>query len=271
MIVPATTILPLTPYLGTSNYTITRQYRTDFESESEFVSVPGIDLRTTAKASQALASPGVVGAKHHRGWLTSGTADSENHRGYPAIQLYKYGSLSTFSPIIVTRWRAWTNILPVNQADKDWISLATFTSYADDLWARVISVNVDYNGFVHLMHIPSQGARVPDFEPHLVTFPPKQWTMMTVMIDYRGGSNSEAKVWQGDELVSTAHFNPRLNPALDIPSTVETGGMVYTGGLSQTHFGLYCAMLLTTANTTDGSGVPEIKNDDLTIYEVSIP
>jgi hypothetical protein len=94
----------------------------------------------------------------HFAWLTgaSGTepVDGPNHRGYPTIQLQKRAAGACATPCLIQFW-ARVDGFALEQGE--WLSLATFTPDPSDRWARVVTVNVGWEGWLHLFHVPEQG------------------------------------------------------------------------------------------------------------------
>ena len=130
----------------------------------------------------------------------------------------------------------------------DWFSFITLTPDASDQWARTVGINLVYDHYVHLMHVPQQGKSIYIYQATSANdtsgerlFKNKQWNRLDVLIDF-SATNGYAKVWLNKQLVSHA--------------AVEGGH----GKLEQAHFGLYASAAL-------DSGI--IYNDKLRIVEVS--
>lgn len=182
----------------------------------------------------------------HKAWIIGANPEStpvqnNNHRGYPTIQFQKTKEGVFHTPCYITFW-VWTDIeLTSHRPENQWLSFATFTTDSTDNWSRTILVNVSYDGFVHLMHVPLQGQKDWSFQTTTIKFPQKQWVKIKIYLDTRPATGY-AKVWQDDVLVSYAR--------------IADGN----GILAQAHFGLYAA-----PSIAKGS----IYNDDLVIREVN--
>jgi hypothetical protein len=129
----------------------------------------------------------------------------------------------------------------LSREENDWFSFATFTSDESDSWGRTVLVNLSYDGFVHLMHVPFQGEQKYLFQTDSLKFHQKAWVKLEIYLDF--GKDGYAKVWQNGVLVSSANVRGMENK------------------LSQSHFGLYCSPQIS-------QGV--VLNDDLKIEMVGI-
>jgi hypothetical protein len=173
----------------------------------------------------------------------------------------------------------WFDVDLEKEEHKNWLSLATFTSYADSNWVRSYLVNVDSDYRIHLMHVPQQGQSLHNiYRDQSIQIPKKQWVNLSIFIDYtednRFGSPFVG-VWQNEELVAASTFNDRIDPysipAEQYPRCLQGWnqqnltdaehrcGLNYTGGLAQLHLGLYAPPLL-----SEGT----IYNDKLRIFEI---
>jgi hypothetical protein len=185
------------------------------------------------------------GAFSHKAWITGANPEStptqnNNHRGYPTIQFQKTKGGVFHTPCYIIFW-VWTDIeLTSHSPENQWLSFATLTTDSTNNWSRTILVNLSFDGFVHLMHVPLQGQKDWSFQTTSIQFPKRQWVKIKIYLDTRPESGY-AKVWQNDTLVSSARI---------------TDG---NGILAQAHFGLYAAPSV-------ARGV--IYNDDLEIKEV---
>ncbi len=222
------------------------------------------------------------GTYAHRAWMYGVNevvpGENTNHRGYPTVQLSRNDGV-LLGRVLVEFW-VWLDVELNSSPNEDWFSFATFTAYDDDHWLRTYLVNLDPEGFVHLMHVPSQSVRVHDiFQTEDVRFPQREWVKLTVYADHTSDNVYESpfiRVWQDDVLVSSARFSPRLSEfermvGLDrdcvreaegegIAGVEASCGLRYAGdGLAQAHFGMYAPPLLTTGT---------VYNDDLSIYRV---
>ncbi|NCA66567.1 MAG: polysaccharide lyase [Clostridia bacterium] len=181
----------------------------------------------------------------HKAWITGAYDEStiftnNNHRAYPTIQLHKDTDGAFVAPCLITLYLWADMVLKPHSPENQWLSFATFTGDASDNWLPVVCVNLSYDGYVHLMHVPTQGKSEYIYQNAELTFPMREWVQLQIYFDNR--VNGYIKVWQNGVLVSHA--------------ALDNGN----GLLSQAHFGLYAAPSV-------DNGV--IYNDDLTISEVS--
>ncbi len=178
------------------------------------------------------------GARAHKAWIRGSNGfwrfdqDGPNHRGYPTFQFHRSGG-GFRGPTLITLW-VW---LDVALKRGEWFSFATLSADASDRWKRVVCVNLDDHGFVHLMHVPRHGEGQRTFQTTSTRFPLRQWVKLSMFIDFDSRAG-RAIVCQDGALVSAAH--------------VEGG----RGVLEQAHFGMYAAPGV-------DSGV--VYNDDLEI------
>jgi len=276
----------VTAFIGGSP-TIGNQYFTSFESNSEFVNdyrVPNNYLNTSNHYLSNTMQ--VTGQSSHMAYMYGTnqvvTGVNTNHRGYPAFEFSKT-SIGVLHQSVLIEFYVWTNInIPqINNANIDWISLATFTSYDDIYWPRVYLINMDSTNQLYLMHMPEQEQAVHDiYQAQNHPMPLQTWVKLSTYIDYTTNNQYGSPfmaLWQDGVLVSAATFNPRIDvqtyrnlpnapscltslPAGATPAQAEAScGCNYVGGLAQAHFGLYAAALLSTG---------KIFNDDLTISEI---
>lgn len=273
-------VLPVLPersaFLGGRSFASSFEALSDFEgfflTPNPYRNTSFHELSSAQRRSGALA---------HHAWMDGANnpalAQNMNHRGYPAIQLHQRGA--SFGGVLRLELAVYLDVPLSACADKDWFSFATLTSYSDDQWQQVQLVNVDSQGIVHLMHVPSLGQSVQDiYQTSTVTLPWRQWVVLTMLVDYTTANAYQSPylaVWQDGVLVSAARFNPRVDPSSVPKSTwppclakwdgarIEDAealcGLTYAGpGLAQAHFGLYAPPLLTSG---------EVFNDDLEILE----
>jgi hypothetical protein len=183
-----------------------------------------------------------TGSRAHVGWLTgavgSEPVDGPNHRGYPTIQLSKRPVGTCTTPCLIEFW-ARLDAIALNRGE--WFSLATLSGDPSDRWARVITVNVGWEGWLHLFHVPEQGVGDRQFQRTDLLFPQGRWVRITTWLDLdpEGGA---AAVWQDGVLVSAARV---------------VGG---DGSLDQMHFGLYAPASLTSAT---------VINDDIAVIRAT--
>ena len=218
-----------------------RTYSTSFESIDDFKGfyiVPQTNKPTAShdQSTQRFRS----GRYSHKGWVTGANPPStrfinNNHRGYPTIQLYRLPGGAFRTPAKIEFW-VW---LDMDLKPGEWFSFATLDHTKRDIWDPVL-VNLSDDGFVHLMHVPTNKKSKYDFQTTSTKFPFKEWVKLTIEIHF-DKKNGYAKVWQNDRLVSSAQ--------------VRTGNGFFT----QAHFGLYAP-----PSVTSGA----IYNDDLKITEL---
>lgn len=223
-----------------------KEFNTSFESVGDFTGfylTPQGYLGTTFhELSDSLVHSGTFS---HKAWIDGANLPSintnNNHRGYPTIQLQNTSGGAFKTPCYVTIW-VWLDIElqedTIGGID-DWFSFATFTNDESDNWNESVLVNLSHDGFVHLMHVPTQGQQNHIFQTTTITFPKKEWVELKIYLDFT--NEGYVKVWQNGELVSHAFVDKN------------------TEQLSQAHFGMYCPPQMLT-------GV--IYNDDLIIREV---
>jgi len=223
-----------------------RTFTTSFESVEDFsgfyITPQGYLETSFHELSDSIVHTGTYS---HKAWITginpqSTTFTNNNHRGYPTIQFQKTDDGPFITPCYVTFW-VWLDMelnASTNDDEDDWFSLATFTDDESDNWSRTVLVNLNYDGFVHLQHVPKQGMQEHIFQTDKIKFPQREWVEIKVYLDFDEGY---AKVWQNGELVSYAEVKNINNK------------------LAQAHFGLYCPPQMS-------SGI--VFNDDLTIKMV---
>lgn len=223
-----------------------KEFITSFETINDFsgfyLTPQGYKGTTFHELSDSIVHSGTYA---HKAWIDGANPPSlitnNNHRGYPAIQLQNTDRGVFKTPCYVTIW-VWLDMELKKQTtggNDDWFSFATFTDDESDNWKEAVLVNLSYDGFVHLTHVPRQGQQVYLFQTTAVTFPQKEWVELKMYLDFT--EDGYVKVWQNGVLVSHARVEKTKNQ------------------LSQVHFGMYSPPQMTT-------GV--IFNDDLTIKEV---
>ena len=104
-----------------------------------------------------------------------------------------------------------------------------------------MTVNVGWEGWLHLFHVPDQGIGDRELQRTDVPFPQGRWVRITTWLDFSPDHGSAA-VWQDGVLVSAARVR---------------GG---DGSLDQMHFGLYAPPSLTHGM---------VANDDIAVYRVT--
>lgn len=122
----------------------------------------------------------------------------------------------------------------------EWVSLATLSPDGSDRWSRVITVNVGWEGWLHLFHVPEHGLGERAFQRTDRPFPRGSWVRISVWLDL-SSAHGAAAVWQNGVLMSAARVR---------------GG---DDSLDQMHFGLYAPPSLTQGT---------VRNDDIAVYRV---
>ena len=102
----------------------------------------------------------------------------------------------------------------------------------------MVTVNVGWENWLHLFHVPDQGLGARTFQRTDRPFPRGRWVRITIWLDLdaQGGA---AAVWQDGKLMSAAPVR---------------GG---DGSLDQLHFGLYAHPALTSGS---------VRNDDIAVF-----
>jgi hypothetical protein len=181
------------------------------------------------------------GRRAHVAWLTgalgSEPVDGPNHRGYPTIQLQKTPSGACSTPCLV---QLWARINKWDLQRGEWLSLATFSADPSNRWSRVITVNVGWEGWLHLFHVPDHGIAQRKLQRTDVPFPSGRWVRITVWLNL-DAKHGAAAVWQDGRLMSAARVR---------------GG---DDTLDQMHFGLYAPPSVT-------HGV--VRTDDVAVFRV---
>jgi hypothetical protein len=214
-------------------------FRTGFERESDlagFYATPQSPLtRHEVRSGNAHR-----GRRAHVGWLTGAVGnepvDGPNHRGYPTIQLQKRPRGACRTPCVI---RFWARLEAFALGPSEWVSLATASPDPSDRWSRVVTVNVGWEGWLHLFHVPDQGLGERVYQRTDRPFPFGRWVRVTIWLDL-ARSGGAAAVWQDGELMSAAR--------------VRSGD----GTLDQLHFGLYAPPSL-------AQGV--VWNDDIAVFQ----
>ena len=142
-------------------------------------------------------------------WLTgaSGTepVDGPNHRGYPTIQLQKRAPGACRTPCLI---QFWARVDGFGLDPGEWLSLATLTPDPSDRWSRVVTVNVGWEGWLHLFHVPDQGLGERAFQRTNKPFPRGRWVRITTWLDL-DPKHGAAAVWQDGVLMSAARVRRR--------------------------------------------------------------
>ncbi|MBN2736289.1 MAG: hypothetical protein JXR70_04865 [Spirochaetales bacterium] len=223
-----------------------RSFTTSFESEADFSGFYIVPQNYMNSSNHELTNSLVhSGTYSHHAWIYAANPPSDvftnnNHRGYPTVQFNKTAQGPLITPCLITLWVYLTMNLQPRSGEDDWFSFATFTDDSSDSWNRTVLVNLNYQGHVHLMHVPFQGQQTHLFQTSSITFPMNQWVKLTIYLDLNP-DRGYAKVWQDGQLVSHA----------------EVRGAYWQ--LAQAHFGLYAPPQMTSG---------EVYNDDLVIVEV---
>ena len=216
-------------------------FRTGFEQDADlagFYSTPQSPL-TRHEVQRGDAHRG---ERAHFAWLTGATGsepvDGPNHRGYPTIQLQKRAAGACRTPCLI---QFWAKVDGFAMSQGQWLSLATFTPDPSDRWARVVTVNVGSEGWLHLFHVPDQGLGERVYQNTNRPFPRGRWVRVTTWLDL-DPQRGAAAVWQNGKLMSAAPVR---------------GG---DGTLDQLHFGLYAHPSLTSGS---------VSNDDIAVFRAT--
>jgi hypothetical protein len=220
---------------------LTPVFASGFEHDSDFAGFY-VTPQSPFTRHQVVSGGSHAGTRAHVGWLTgaigSEPVDGPNHRGYPTIQLPKRPVGTCVTPCLV---QFWARLSDVDLGRGEWFSLATFSSDPSDRWSRVITVNVGWEGWLHLFHVPDPGIGDRVLQRTDIPFPQDRWVRITTWLDL-DPDHGAAAVWQDGVLVSAARVN---------------GG---DGSLDQMHFGLYAPPSLTSAT---------VINDDIAVFRVT--
>jgi hypothetical protein len=216
-------------------------FRTGFESDADMA---GFYVTPQSPLTRHEVRTGGAhrGRRAHVAWLTgvagSEPVDGPNHRGYPTIQLQKRPRGACRGPCVI---RFWARVDDFALGPGEWVSLATASPDPSDRWSRVVTVNVGWEGWLHLFHVPDQGLGERLFQRTDRPFPRGRWVRVTLWLDL-DPSGGAAAVWQNRRLMSAARVR---------------GG---DGTVDQLHFGLYAPPSLTR-------GV--VWNDDIAVFQAS--
>jgi hypothetical protein len=188
-----TAMLPMTwaNAAETNQQPTPRSFVTSFESIKDFADfyiVPqGYKGTSWHGQSNEIVHSGTVS---HKAWVVGANAPStiwsnNNHRGYPTIQFHKTPGGSFKTPVDVVLW-VWLDMpLKARTGENEWFSFATFTNDATDAWHRTVLVNLSWDGFVHLMHVPEQGQHERIFQTQQIKFPQRQWVKLRICVFQR--------------------------------------------------------------------------------------
>ena len=219
-----------------------RRFSSSFESLRDF---DGMHFAGQPTVGQDSATDFVHSGRYsHKAWLldtnqASSPTVNKNHRGYPTIQLWKTPGGSFRTPVRIVFWARIEGALHSRHPlEDDWASLATFSCDSTDRWARPVLVNIDWEGRLHLMHVPNEGLKVQQLADSTRRFPFGRWVKVETRLVF--GTHGSVQVWQDDTLASTA--------AVDGCSD----------RLAQAHFGMYSPPWMKSLT---------VWNDDLAIRE----
>jgi len=261
-------------------------YTNGFEDIASFSNFYIVPQNNQGTASHTLEATTVYeGNFSHKGYQYGANplpapGGNTNHRAYPTIQMMNdpFGVKNT---AVVVDFYVNVDIDITNVANKDWVSLATFSSYSDIYWPHSYLVNIDKNYKMHFQHVPVHSENAPDiYHDSTISFPRNQWVRVTVYIDYTTNNVYNSPVialWQDGVLVSASKFNPQIVGSAYLPEEIPPCAVGWdgidhnwlntqcnftypnNGGLAQMHFGLYTPPLQSTG---------AIYNDKLEIIEV---
>jgi hypothetical protein len=213
-------------------------YATGFEDPADLAGFY-VTPQSAMTRHEVRSGAGRTGVRAHVAWLTGATGvepvDGPNHRGYPTIQLPRRPVGTCPTPCLI-EFQARLDGVQLDRGE--WFSLGTFTSDPSDRWSRVVTVNVGWEGWLHVFHVPDQGAGDRLFQRTDLPFPQGRWVRITTWLDL-DPEHGVVAVWQDGRLVSAARVR---------------GG---DGSLDQLHFGLYAPPSLTQGT---------VANDDVAVY-----
>ena len=137
--------------------TLTPVFSSGFEHDSDFAGFY-VTPQSAMTRHEVRSGDAHTGNRAHVAWLTGQTGpepvDGPNHRGYPTIQLPRRPVGTCTTPCLI---EFWARLDDVNLKPGEWFSLATFSADPSDRWARVVTVNVGWQGWLYLFHVPDQG------------------------------------------------------------------------------------------------------------------
>jgi hypothetical protein len=162
----------------------------------------------------------------------STTTQNNNHRTYSTIQFQKTAGAFFILPAILVFWCGLICCLLSIHQKTNGLALLLLPPTGTDQWARTFLVILNYNGYVHLIHVPLQGQKSWLYQRLPCPFLQQQWVFIKVYLDTRP-SKGYAKVWQngtlvsfaniayGNHLLSLAHFRLFADPSAST-STIYT-------------------------------------------------
>ena len=215
-----------------------REFRSSFESVSEFDGSYIVPQNYQSAASHNLSTERVFsGSYSHKGWIYSTAADS--HRAYPTVQFHKLPGGSFRGPVYMELMVYLENVaLPTGSGH--WFSFITVARRSIDSEWEAVTVNLGYEGMVHVMHVPTSGQKQWTYQSTDRFFPQNQWVKLGLCIDM-DPQNGYARAYQDGVLVSAGPVH-----GLD-------------GSVPQVHYGLYAYKDMNQGG---------VYNDDLYIKEV---
>jgi hypothetical protein len=221
--------------------TLTPVFTTGFENDADLAGFY-VTPQSAMTRHEIRTGGAHTGNRAHVGWLTGVVGvepiDGPNHRGYPTIQLPRRPVGTCSTPCLI---EFWARVDDVQLDPGEWFSLGTFSSDPSNQWSRVVTVNVGWQGWLHLFHVPNHGVGGWDLQRTDVPFPQGRWVRITTWLDLHPEHGSAA-VWQDGVLVSAARVQ---------------GG---DDSLDQMHFGLYAPPSLTRGS---------VANDDISVFRVT--
>jgi len=242
-----------------STVSVGRTFATSFEDPdqlSSFYATPQSALTHREITTDVVHS----GTRAQKAWVTGAggpglEVDGPNHRGYTTMQLDKLDGGSFASPSIVQLW-VW---LDVALLKGQWFSFATLTHDASDRWDRVVTVNLDPDGYVNIFHAPLHNQNDLALQRTDVLLPMRSWVRLTMYVDLTEAHGSIA-VWQGSTLIAAARIDPRVDVAVQgVRDSLGLPPSQFTDRLVQAHFGLYAPPAVSACT---------VYNDDLVIAEL---
>ena len=214
-----------------------REFRTSFEAVSEFDGSYIVPQNYQSAATHDLAAERVYSGNYaHKGWIYSTAGDS--HGAYPTVQFHKLDG-GSFRGLVYMELEVYLQNVTLPTGSGHWFSFITVARRTEDAFWDAVTVNVGYEGIVHLMHVPTVGKKEWSYQSTSLFFPQNQWVKLGLCISM-DEQKGFARAYQDGVLVSAA----------------PVSGF---GTIPQVHYGLY-------AHKDMNQGI--IYNDDLLIKEV---
>ena len=217
-----------------------REFRTGFESVSDFDGSYIVPQDFHSAESHELSTLLVKdGTYSHRGWIYATASDS--HRAYPTVQFHKLPG-GSFQGTVYMELDVYLRNVTIPTGSGHWFSFITVARRTEDAFWDAVTVNLGYEGIVHLMHVPSVGLKEWSYQSTDLFFPQNQWVKLGLCLNM-DPQNGFARAYQDGRLISAAPVHGQ------------------DGSIPQVHYGLY-------AHKDMSAG--EVFNDNLLIKEVLV-